>query len=111
MRITQVDIKKTTLPRNISEYDLIQYGVLTNDKASLQAALYQLGVDTSKPIESVVCEHTTAQGLRVNGVYYLGAERMDREWVMSGYSSFEARLMSKGDLSMVMEVANMSRGG
>ena len=65
-----MDIKKSNLPRNISQYDLIQYGVQMNDKASLQAALYHLGVDTSKPIESVICEHTTAQGIRVNGVYY-----------------------------------------
>ena len=62
-----MNIKKSNLPRNISQYDLIQYGVQTNDKASLQEALYQLGVDTSKPIESVICEHTTAQGIKVNG--------------------------------------------
>jgi len=30
---------------------------------------------------------------------------------MSGYASFEARLISKGDLSMIKEVANMSKGG
>ena len=106
-----MDIKRVNLPRNISEYDLIQYGVQTNDKASLQAALYQLGVDTSKGVDSVICEHTTADGIRVNGVYYLGSERLDREWVMSRYSSFEARLMSKGDVSLVKEVANMSKGG
>lgn len=65
-----MNIKKSNLHRNISQYDLVQYGVQTNDKAALQAALYQLGVDTSKPIESVICEHTTSQGIKVNGVYY-----------------------------------------
>ena len=106
-----MDIRKTQLPRNISQYDLIHYGVNTNDKTELEAALWQLGVDVKKGVEAVECEHTTATGLKVNGVYYLGSERFDSEWVMSGYASFEARLISKGDLSMIKEVANMSKGG
>jgi len=106
-----VNTKKIQLPRNISQYDLIHYGVNTNDKTQLEAALWQLGVDIKKGIEAVECEHTTATGLKVNGVYYLGSERFDREWVTSGYASFEARLLSKGDLSMIKEVANMSKGG
>ena len=104
-----MDIRKTQLPRNISQYDLIRYGVNTDDKTQLEAALWQLGVDVKKGIEAVECEHTTATGIKVNGVYYLGSERFDREWVMSGYASFEARLISKGDLSMIKEVANMSK--
>ena len=104
-----MDIKRTKLPRNISQYDLVHYGVNTTDKTQLEAALWQLGVDIKKGVEAVECEHTTAEGLKANGVYYLGSERLDREWVMSGYASFEARLVSKGDLSMIKEVANMSR--
>ena len=104
-----MDFRKAQLPRNISQYDLIHCGINTNDKAQLEAALWQLGVDVKKGIEAVECEHTTATGLKVNGVYYLGSERLDREWVMSGYASFEARLVSKGDLSMIKEVSNMSR--
>lgn len=105
-----MNIKKTKLPRNISQYDLINNGVNTNDKTQLEDALWQLGVDVKKGIEVVECEHTTAKGVKMNGVYYLGSERFDREWVMSGYASFEARLISKGDLSMIKEVANMSKG-
>ena len=82
---------------------MIHYGVNTDDKTQLEAALWQLGVDVKKGVEAVECEHTTAKGIKVNGVYYLGSERFDREWVMSGYASFEARLISKGDLSMIKE--------
>ena len=89
-----MDIRKTQLPRNISQYDLIHYGVNTNDKTELEAALWQLGVDVKKGVEAVECEHTTATGLKVNGVYYLGSERFDREWVIAGYSESHPRLSS-----------------
>ena len=46
-----MDIRKTQLPRNISQYDLIHYGVNTNDKTQLEAALWQLGVDVKKGVE------------------------------------------------------------
>ena len=74
-----MDIRKTQLPRNISQYDLIHYGVNTNDKTQLEAALWQLGVDVKKGIEAVECEHTTATGLKVEIIGNLGADAQLQE--------------------------------
>ena len=95
--------------RNISIFDLLKIEGYTDEKRDFY--LKALGCDTSKGVETIECTHRTLNGDLVTGTLYICMELTTKEWLSSGYASFEARLMSKGDLSMIKEVANMSKGG
>lgn len=99
-----VDI--TQVEKSISFYVLMQdealkQAVNMNDEETIIEALYQLGIDTSKPYEYVSCEHRPipSKPFIWNGPRIEGFERLDKEWVKSGYASLDAIIASDDDPS------------
>ena len=98
-----------TVWRNISIFDLLKIQGYTAEQRDY--FLRKLGCDTSRGVETLDCTHRTLSGEVVTGTLFICKELTTKEWLSSGYSSFEAQLLSKGDISLVTEVSNMSRGG
>ncbi len=98
-----------TVWRNISIFDLLKIQGYTSEQRDY--FLRKLGCDTSKGVVALDCTHRTLSGEVVTGTLFICKELITKEWLSSGYSSFEAQLMSRGDISLVTEVSNMGRGG
>ena len=58
---------------------------------------------------SQLCQHRNRQGDIVTCSRYSGYERVDREWLKTRYASEDVRLYSRGDMSLVEEMASMSK--
>ena len=58
---------------------------------------------------SQLCQHRNRQGVVVKCDRYSGYERVDREWLKTRYASSEVRLYSRGDMSLIEEMAQMSK--
>lgn len=93
--------------RNISLADVIRVPHYNGD--NLKEVLYQLGIDTTKDIDEVVCNHRTLDNKGVTCLLYMGKERFDREWLQSGNSSLEAVFSSTNDLSLRQELNSMNK--
>jgi len=101
---------KNTISRNISESDLQVFKEYDNTVASRNKLLYKLGVDTSMNIEVLKCHHRNLQGKAVECNLFMGFERLDKEWVKSGWASDEAFLASSNDPTLAKEVHEMNQG-
>ena len=58
---------------------------------------------------SQLCQHRNRQGAIVTCSRYSGYERVDKEWLKTRYASPEVKLYSRGDMSLVEEMASMSK--
>lgn len=60
------------------------------DKETTNKYLYQLGMDTSMPIEEQDVIHRNRFNQVVDTLRFVGMERLDNEWLSSGHASQEA---------------------
>lgn len=97
--------------RNISLADVLATGMYDGSDESRNIILYKLGVDVSKPIEEMLCTHRTLQNKVVECIMFLGFERLDREWIKSGWCSIEALYASTNDVEMMRDMVNMNKQG
>lgn len=105
------------VPRFISTYDLMQdkdvkQAFKDNDEEKIKQVLYTLGIDTSEPyeLESVIHRPLTKKDNEPwFGPRYSGSERMDQEYLNSGYASWDAKVEACNDPSLRAELKNMSR--
>lgn len=58
---------------------------------------------------SQLCQHRNRQGDIVTCDRYSGYERVDKEWLKTRYASEDVKLYSRGDMSLVEEMASMSK--
>ena len=58
---------------------------------------------------SQLCQHRNRQGVVVKCDRYSGYERVDRAWLKTRYASAEVKLYSRGDMSLIEEMASMSK--
>ena len=100
---------KNNVSRNIGEYDLALFKEYDGSVATRNQLLYKLGVDTSFPIEVVVCNYRSLTGKAVEGNLFLCSERLDSEWIKSGAASTEAFLAAGNDPTLAKEVATMNK--
>lgn len=97
--------------RNISMSDVIVCQGYDGSDESIKKILYNLGVDTSQEIESLVCSHRNLRNQVVSCEYFMGFERTDKAWVNSPYSSLEAVIASSSDSSKRQMLREMSVQG
>lgn len=95
--------------KNISISDLIRCPGFDGTDEKIKELLYKLGADTSKPIESLVCEHRNLSNQIVTCEYFICLERLDKVWIQSGHASIEALYASKPDIAP--DLIKMSRQG
>lgn len=95
--------------KNISMSDLIRCPGFDGTDGKIKELLYKLGADTSKPIESLVCEHRNLSNQIVTCEYFICLERLDKAWIQSGHASIEALYASKPEYAP--ELIKMSRQG
>lgn len=102
----------------ISLYDLMNYKeskeiVLSGDKKALKEALFTLGLNVkNEPYYEEECYHrpaTKADKAPWYGIRYVCSERVDDEWINSGYASMEAIIESSDDLSLKAVLNGMNR--
>lgn len=82
-----------------------------NDVRSLHKVLWELGLDTSKPITERLCTHRNLQKEVVTCLMYRGEERTDKGWLQSGCASIEAVKKSTRDKSLQQELDRMRNKG
>lgn len=97
--------------RNVSLSDLIQFKEYDGSIESRNKLLYKLGCDITQEIEVLNCQHRSLAGHVVTCEYYLCAERRDKNWVNSPYSSLEVVLSSSDDPSKRRLLREMSVQG
>lgn len=56
-----------------------------------------------------LCQHRDRQGNIVTCSRFSGFERVDTEWLKTRYASSEVKLYSRGDMSLIDEIAAMSK--
>lgn len=95
--------------KNISFSDLLRCPGFDGTDEKIKELLYKLGADTSKPIETMVCEHRNLSNQVVTCEYFICLERLDKEWIRSGHASIEALYASKPDIAQ--DLIKMSRQG
>lgn len=63
---------------------------VNNSEKELPDILYGLGMDITKSVEQQVVEHRNRFGNLITCPRWVGCERVDNEWIKSGYASEEA---------------------
>ena len=99
---------RNSISRNISESDLTTFKEYDGSIAVRNQLLYKLGVDTALHIEVIECQHRNLQGKVVEGKLFMAFERLDRDWVKSGYASTEAFIASSNDPTLSKEIHEMN---
>ncbi len=106
------------VPRNVSFYLLMQDEkakkvIESGDEEAFKKILFDWGIDTDDHYEIVSCEHRPLenQPLIFNGPMVKGSERLDLDWLNSGYASWEARVEAIDDSAMRADLKEMSRQG
>lgn len=102
----------------ISLADLLQvpgfpeaYGESVNDDTALKALLHGCGLDVEKEWDWHYCKHRQINGNIVECDRVEGFERFDREWLDSGYSTYDARIDSYEDISFRVELRKLRHVG
>lgn len=62
-----------------------------NSEQELLGVLRGLGIDVDQSVERQVVEHRNRFGNLITGSRWVGNERLDKEWIESGYASQEAK--------------------
>lgn len=70
------------------------------DNETIKLFLHRNGLDTEQDYELVQVTHRNLRNQVVNGQRYEGSERLDDEWIKSGYASLEARIEAVEDPSL-----------
>jgi hypothetical protein len=78
-----------------------------NDQAALKDIFYNCGVDVNKEYDWHHCTHRRISGEIVTCDRLEGKERIDREWIESGYASYETKVDSYPDLDFRVELRRM----
>lgn len=102
---------RTLAWKNISLSDLIRCPGYDGTEAKTKEIMWQLGVDTTREIETIVTPHRNMNNQVVTCEYYLGIERTDAQWIRSGHASIEALYASKPDAELQKDMARMNRQG
>lgn len=104
--------------RNISFYLLMQDEkakkvIESGDEEAFKKILFAWGIDTEDHYEIVSCEHRPLenQPLVFNGPMVKGSERLDLDWLNSGYASWEARVEAIDDSAMRADLKEMGKTG
>jgi hypothetical protein len=64
---------------------------IDSSEQELKQVLYGLGMEVSQNYERQVVEHRNRFGNLITGSRFVGNERLDKEWITSGYASQEAK--------------------
>lgn len=83
------------------------YGESATDDTALKAILHGCGIDVEKDFDWRHCTHRRINGEIVTCDRVEGRERIDREWLESGYSSYDAKIDSYKDIDFRVELRNM----
>lgn len=68
-----------------------------SSEQELLGVLHGLGLDVNQPWERQIVEHRNRFGNLITGSRWVGNERIDKEWIESGYSSQSAIDKSKNN--------------
>ena len=97
----------------VSESDLWPFKSIV-EAAGLETVLYEVwGFDNTSTLftngwwEAEVVRHRNRAGKVVECLRYVGVERMDKEWLKSGYASDQVKIASKGDISLLQELREL----
>lgn len=107
------------IARNISFYLLMQDKeakavIESGDEKKFKDILYKWGCDVhNQPYEVVSCEHRPVEGkpFVFNGPLVVSSERLDSDWLASGFASFNAKVASTGDIGLKLQLEQMSKQG
>lgn len=83
------------------------YGRANEDDTALKAILYGCGMDVEKEFDWRYCTHRRINGEIVTCDRVEGRERIDREWLESGYSTYDAQIDSHPDLYFRQELRKL----
>lgn len=83
--------------------------ITTDNEKVFKELLFLIGFDTAAPIEVVSCMHRNAQNKAVEGPRVEGWERLDDDWIKSGYASQEAIIASTKDDNLRLTLRKMSK--
>lgn len=83
------------------------YGESATDDTALKAILHGCGIDVEKEFEWRHCTHRRINGEIVTCDRLEGRERIDREWLESGYATYDARVDSYPDLYFRQELRKL----
>lgn len=81
--------------------------IFVQDSIVLQH-LFDNGMNIEEPVEVVFAQHRNLQNKVVTGYRFEGSERLDPEWIKSGYATLEATIASSKDKSMRFALRSMS---
>lgn len=84
-------INSSFTEKSISEYST----------EKLKELLHVLGVDTTQPYEHQIIPHRNSFNEIYTGSRWVGCERIDAEWLESGYASQEAKDKAKGSRLLI----------
>ena len=63
------------------------------DKELMEKCFYEVGIDTSQPYQIIHCNHRTRLSNEPwEGLMVIGEELLTKEWLNSGYASYEAKI-------------------
>lgn len=102
--------------QQVSEYDLLKTSpelLKQGNESALRLALHLLGLDvTSEEFECLECFHRPKLSKDIfYGLYWVAPERIDIEWLTSGYASVENLLEVRGDLSLNRDLYRLQNTG
>lgn len=86
---------------NVSFYDLLQYPLFKmaakqDDKELMKKIFWEAGIDTTQEFELNECNHRPITSKEAwYGLMVEGFERLDKEYLVSGLASFEAKTYTK----------------
>ena len=69
---------------------------IDNSEKELLDVLHGLGMDINQSVERQVVEHRNRFGNLITCPRWVGCERLDKEWIESGYASDEAKDKASG---------------
>lgn len=103
-------------PIYISEKDLADEDIqLCIACLGLEEVLFQIGFcketkfETGLFYETEHCTHRTLGGKIYTGLRYSGLERIDKDWILNGNPSEEAKELSRKDKSYINEIRKLGK--
>lgn len=89
--------------------DGFKKAVMEQDIQTVHRILFENGMDVSKKVKIVSCNHRNLQGKEFNGPRYEGYERLDPVWVKSGAATMDAIIESSNDPHMRVKLRTMNK--
>lgn len=91
--------------------DGFKEAVDSGNKKVFEAILNTNGMNTTLGYEIVACRHRTINNIEYEGFRVEGFERTDRQWLLTGCASLEARIEACNDKHLRKELRRMSYQG